>query len=322
MRKFLVFLLTLVATSALAQVVPTTTKMSVSADSVMIGDTLRLNIEIEKDVAQELSIVGFKDNKLTEKIEIVGMPVLDTLSRTARHIKLRLSYLITSFDAGDYVLDKFPMLLGEKEPFDTVFAEGPVEFRVATYQIDTLTQQPVDIRDVLDAPFQWAEVGQWLAENWWIVAAVIFGCAIIFVAIWWYLRRKSKIEALNALPAHAKALMALEALHNKKMWQNGQMKEYFSLLTDILRIYIENRYKIGAMEMTSNEIIAAIKGENPEKLLTPIGELLSLADLVKFAKLQPDAQSCETAYFDVYYYVEQTKEQEQIVDEPKNENKK
>lgn len=308
MRRFFIFLLFIVSVVSHGQVVPTTARMSLSADSVLIGDTLRLNVNIDKDVAQELSVVMFKDNKLSDKIEILGLPTVDTISRTGRHVKLRLGYTLISFDAGDYLIERFPILLGAAVPFDTLFAEGSALLKVGTFEIDTLKQQPEDIKAILNAPFQWAELWQWLGDNWWIPTLGLVVAAMIVGAIWWWRRRRMTQQMIQAaLPAHVRALMALEALHNKKLWQDGRVKEYYSMLTDILRQYIEQRYAIGAMEMTSTEIEKALSGENTEKLLSPIRELLYSADLVKFAKWTPDPTASETAYFDVYYYVEQTK---------------
>lgn len=321
MKRFLLtILLCATVLASFSQLAPTTAKMSLSADSVLIGDTVRLNIDIDKDVAQEISIAMFKDNRLTEQIEIIGNPILDTLSRDGRHIKLRLGYVLTSFDAGSYKLEKFPLLLGQKEPFDTIYAHGQVLMNVGTFEIDTLKDQPYDIAPVMDAPWQWDELWDWIGTNWVLIAGILAGLIVIGGAIWWWLRRKAHKEALASLPPHIKAILALEALHSKKMWQSGQVKEYFSVLTDILRLYIENRYGTAAMEMTTPEILAALKSENPEKIIAPIRELLSLTDLVKFAKLQPDAQQCETSYFDVYYYVEHTKQE--VVENENEKNEK
>lgn len=104
------------------------------------------------------------------------------------------------------------------------------------------------------------------------------------------------------------AIRALEKLHSRKLWQNGKHKEYYSQLADIVRIYIEQRYGIGAMEMTSDQILDAVRNVNDERLREKLRELFGLADLVKFAKLAPTPEDNEQAYFDAYFYVEETKE--------------
>lgn len=323
MRKSLIILFLLAALPFVAkgQFIEPQAKMVLSADSIMIGDTLTLGIEVTKDLAQDISIPTFKENRLTEKIEISDGPRIDTMSINGRNIVLRVNYTITSFDAGNYKLDSFPVLVGLKEPFDTLFALGGDLLKVGTFEIDTTKDKPEDIKAIIDAPYSWEEFKQWMADNWWIVVAIIVGLGAIGFGVWWWLRRKEKIEAAAAVPAHIAAITSLETLRNRKLWQNGRMKDYFSELTDILRLYIERRYGVSALEMTSAEILAALKEFNADdqKLVASLRELFQTADLAKFAKVIPEADDCETSYFDAYYYVEQTKLVEQV--EPTEEQK-
>ena len=100
----------------------------------------------------------------------------------------------------------------------------------------------------------------------------------------------------------------LEALHNQKLWQNNRHKQYYSGITDILRTYIAARWGIGAMEMTSDEIIAALQPvELPDKARMDLTAILRVADLVKFAKAAPEAEENEACYLKAYYFVEETK---------------
>ena len=118
------------------------------------------------------------------------------------------------------------------------------------------------------------------------------------------------------LPPHIVAIAALEALQNQKLWQNNKHKEYYSALTDILRTYLDGRFEVGAMEMTTDEILEAIKSiDLPKKLEMDVVNLLRDADLVKFAKAMPDASENESAFSKVYYFVEETKPVEQTEDE-------
>jgi hypothetical protein len=87
---------------------------------------------------------------------------------------------------------------------------------------------------------------------------------------------------------------------------------YHSRLTDILREYIENRFKIQAMEQTTDEILfgfrnAAVDEESKHKLK----QVLSLADLVKFAKEQPLPNENESSLSNVYDFIHGTKREEE-----------
>ncbi len=111
------------------------------------------------------------------------------------------------------------------------------------------------------------------------------------------------------MPPHVAAIRALEALHHRKLWQNNQHKLYYSGLSDIVRTYIAARFGIGAMEMTSDEILTLLRrGELvPPKSATDLAEVLRDADLVKFAKAVPDGERNEADYLKIYYFVEETK---------------
>ena len=79
------------------------------------------------------------------------------------------------------------------------------------------------------------------------------------------------------------------------MWQQGEIKEYYSQLTDIARNYIEEAIEIPAMESTTSELITALKAASLKKKMTLSQEtirtclerVLKQADLVKFAKSKP-----------------------------------
>ena len=89
-------------------------------------------------------------------------------------------------------------------------------------------------------------------------------------------------------PPHEIALEELKKLEAERLWQQGLIKQYHSRLTDIIRTYIEHRYGIIAMEMTTGEILVALSRAISEKESSEkLSLLLQLADMVKFAKVQP-----------------------------------
>ena len=104
------------------------------------------------------------------------------------------------------------------------------------------------------------------------------------------------------------ALQKLEELKGKKLWQNDQLKEYYSNLSFIVREYIENRFQLRALELTTDEINSLVKGvseiEKTEK--EKLSELLNLADMAKFAKQKPIAVENEEALKNAFVFVERT----------------
>ncbi len=129
---------------------------------------------------------------------------------------------------------------------------------------------------------------------------------------WWSSRRRSPaggVEEPLKKPAHVLALEELGALKDKRLWQQGMVKQYYSEVTEILRRYVENRYAQPALEETTDEILAGLRTQGlPPDLLESCEELLRRADLVKFAKYVPGISDHETTLQGAYAFVERTRE--------------
>jgi len=132
--------------------------------------------------------------------------------------------------------------------------------------------------------------------------------------IWYlrrYLKRKKDPEAFSQIPeepAHIIAFRELDKLKEDKIWARGEVKQYYTRLTEITRQYIERQYGIPAMESTTEEILRAFDRANPEDDLLDeiLRELLELADLVKFAKEDPLPVDNQTNLNNAYIFVQKT----------------
>jgi hypothetical protein len=114
-------------------------------------------------------------------------------------------------------------------------------------------------------------------------------------------------------PAHIIALRELDRIKNEKLWQKDKIKEFYSDVTETLRIYIEDRFDIPAMEQTTDEILTNFKYRKElinEKLFGNLSQILSLADLVKFAKYIPLPDDNNMTLVEAYFFVNATKKEE------------
>ena len=164
-----------------------------------------------------------------------------------------------------------------------------------------------DIKPVEEVPFR---VLDWLPDYWW---AWLLGLLLIAAAIWAY--RKYYKKGINPLkpskkrlPPYEEAMINLQNLKAAQLWQQGQEKEYFTGLTDILRVYIDRRFHINAVEMTSTQIIDTLKKNDETKAVNEQLEMiLEVADIVKFANARPLADDNEVAYQRAVNFVEATR---------------
>jgi hypothetical protein len=101
-------------------------------------------------------------------------------------------------------------------------------------------------------------------------------------------RKKVERKRIYIVPPHAKALAELHALEEKKLWQQGLVKEYHSSITEIIRRYFEDRFRILALESSTTEILEQLnRVVMPENIFNTVKGFLTNADLVKFAKYKP-----------------------------------
>ena len=283
----------------------------VEPDSIFIGDRFEFVIEVEKDLVQSIAFPEFNPDPKSG-LELVESIAPDTLERDGRHLKLRKRYVMAAFEEGFFDLGRACVLYGDKNILDTLYGEGPNVLKVATFVIDSTSQAIFDIKPQKNLPFRFGEISIWLMMA--LGAAVLLAAAGCFIKKWLDKRGKSLKSLFTPappLPPHIVAIKALEELRNRKLWQNNNHKAYYSGLSDILRTYISGRYGIGAMEMTTDEIVAAVRSTGmPAKCIADITTVLRDADLAKFAKFEPAAEQNEGDYDKAYYFVEETKETE------------
>ena len=278
-----------------------------------------------------------------DRLELIEDYPIDTLKVEGRRLHLRKRYRLAVMETGDMHL-RPAILYFEKnrELPDTIWNADTLTLCVARYQdLDTLSflvadpmsQQGFKVDSLLaakqlrtegittqkDLPFKLLEIRDYLIYG--AVALILLALVVWFVAslLYRYMRRReSEVRVMPKLPAHVVANKALVELNNRKLWQNGKFKQYYTALTTIIRVYISDRWGVGALELTTDEIIDALKDiDMPRDSRMSLVAMLRTADMVKFAKAEPEAEQNEENFTRAYYFVENTK----LVDETQNEGK-
>ncbi len=294
--------------TASAQNAPTVTA-SFDRDSILIGDQFHLDVRVEKDMMQVVEFPFLTGGGIGPNVEVLAEFPEDTVTQDGRRQTLLKRYLLTIFDEGDYSMGRFPVVYVDKNIADTLLSRDTLRIRVSTFNIDLEKDKPFDIKPPRGIPLKFGEIGGWFA-----LAAGI--AALIALGIWLSVRYRRYIPFIGQkpqVPPHIVAIQQLEALKHQKLPQNNKHKQYYSGITDILREYMKGRFGISAMEMTTDEILAAVEAPRKEGLVdnrryADLKNILKTADLVKFAKLVPDDEETEAAYYGAYYFVEETKQ--------------
>ena len=281
----LLFLLLISGTIAWGQGYKATAQLEPNV--ILIGDQLNLSLKFSFPSGTQVVWPSIKDTILGN-IQVISRTNVDTSwSADKKNLQLSQKLRLTCFDSGFYTIP--PIRFYYRNLPDTTIRFEQTEIQILTVHtlaVDTtLAIKP--IKGPVKIPFSILEYLPW------IVAGLLF--LIIAFFLLYYLIRRRKGEPIFLLrpsvkyQPHEWALMELEKLRLKKLWQAGKMKEYHTELTDILRKYIEDRFHLMAMESTTGEILEDLEEKTGilKEYRTTLGDILSMADLVKFAKYLP-----------------------------------
>ncbi|MBI9052909.1 MAG: hypothetical protein JEY96_03775 [Bacteroidales bacterium] len=265
----------------------------------LIGDQVGLELHVKQPVNVDVAIPIF-DSELTNQIEIVEQSENDTSLLENGDWLIKKRILITAFDSGYYALPPIPVLYYS----DTIKTE-PLLFKVNTIKVDT-SQAIKDIKMPYAAPLTFKEVLPW--------AGGTIGVALLILVLVYVFRKIKRNEPIIRRlkpkePAHIIALRDLTKLNNDKLWQKERIKLYYTELSDILRVYLWNRYSIRTMERTSEEILESLKISDfkNDELFDELQSIFKISDLVKFAKFKPLPDENATCMNNAYDFVEKTK---------------
>ncbi len=277
--------------------------IKVDSTRYLIGDWI--------DLTAEISLEDFNGNAFIwppiidkwDKFEVLDISPIDTLVKEKTILKQH--YRLITFDTGHFELSPLNFVLVSG---DTI-KSNPLIIQIQGVDIDTTSLDPKPIKAPFKAPFKIKE----------ILPHLLIGLLVVlfFALLIWFLTRKKptektiKIEKEITQPPHEWAIQALQALQKQNLWQEGLVKAYYSELTEIIKTYIELRFKTAALESTSDEVInSLLKLVNPKTTIEQLSYLLKTADLAKFAKSKPLASDNEKCMQIAYEFIDLTKIEE------------
>ena len=288
-------------------------KTALEHDSIWLGDQIKLLIVVEQTAGTKVEFPQLPDSIL--KVEILNKSKIDTSKLEGTSIQLKQTYLITCFDSGAHVIPALVFKIRKEGSIDSLKSNNLTLF-VKMPPVD-LKKGPIDIKKPFSAPITFKEIAPWLF-------GIILICALVFLIVYAISRRHKNKPLFQRplkpkLPPHVIALQELDKLKGEELWQHEKVKDYYTRLTDIVRVYIEERFTISAMEKTTFEILSSFKEKESQivdKSVIELKEILEVADLVKFAKLTPLPDENHHMLSNAYLFVKETAV-EAVVEVPK-----
>jgi len=150
---------------------------------------------------------------------------------------------------------------------------------------------------------------------WKIVYIFIASILLVSLILSVYRKKLAKKFFHDLKPAHEIAYEALTRLANKKLLDDGQIKEFYYEISYILREYIGNRFQIFAVNQTTEEFFMHLKISNPfdDKTKSILLTFSDQADTIKYSCYISDANSARKSCKIVQSFIDNTKIEDTII---------
>lgn len=322
-KKFLILILFILPATGLAQNI--TARASVDTTAYLVGDFIHYKLELSYDNNIKIIPPAIQDSLKDIDILKAGNIIY---SNDAGKKKATLNYLLSKYDSAEVTIP--PIRIFYRTGKDTLSDRGidtadstlksvlsnPVDFSVSLVKVD-LKKDIKDVKDPEKIPLDWLEIIIW----------VLAGLLLLALIIFLYMRYRKKkagkpvVKKVPVIPAHIKALKALKSLEAEELWQNGEIKQYHSEITEIIRGYFNERFGLQALELTTSETLEHLKSRKDASVIMNITEnFLTNADLVKFAKFSPMGSVNEEMMKQAVEIVEKTIPQESVKEKKGDDN--
>lgn len=278
-------------------------KASLDSAYLLMGKQTRLHVSVVGNLPDSCN-VNVVDTAWRD-VEIAGVtePVINDLGNNRK--ELLQDIVVQSFDSGMYTLPPVYFIDGG----ETIASNRPV-LKVLPVAVDSLVTVH-DFTDVVDVKRHFFDYfPDWVTDyGLWILLVLVVIGASVFVYFKWIKQGKLPlVVAKKPVPPYQLAMQQLQTLHEEHLCEKGQEREFYTRLTDILRSYLDARFGINAMEMTSTQIRRCLRDNEHTKMSEKyMSRILEIADFVKFAKIRPLPEDNAGAYKSALQFVEETK---------------
>lgn len=303
---------TTLAVAALAAL-PAASAPSVSVTSsldsayILMGKQTAMHLQVVQDAGVPGEWIETEARNLTPEVYVIKATEADTTDLGNNRLQIERDLIIQAFDSGLYTLPPLNYVVSS----DT-FKTSPLALKVIPVDIDTMTSIHGYAGTVSIPRKFWDYFPDFIADYWiwYVIALVIAGGITAYLLL-----RKKNIKAVftpaeKPIPPYEAAMAQLERLRLRKLCERGQEKEFYTELTDILRVYLQRRFGINAMEMTTTQIKRAVRDNDTTRNSTErMARILEMADFVKFAKVRPLPEDNTSSFNSAVAFIEDTRPQ-------------
>jgi len=278
-----------------------TVKAQVDKAAAAIGDKVKYTIFIEKDKDIEIEPFVFGENLGNFAIKDFGSKKSTFFNKE----KISQWYILDTYITGKTTIPKVTLKYKSKNDLDW----SQIEAGEVSVEVKSLLDESgpnAQMRDIK------GPVGLPSAIIKYLIPLGLLFLVILGSLAGYFLKKNKEENVVPKRPAHEIALEKLEALRLKDYISRGLIKEYYTEVSDIIRHYLENRFRLKAPEMTTEEFLVSVRdaGELISEHKNLLKEFLLCADLVKFAKYAPLPDEVNSIFDSAKRFIDQTKENE------------
>ena len=275
----------------------------VDKSKITIGDLVKYSVVVTRDEKLKVQMPGPAAN--LGAFEIRDYEIYDPEKVNGKVVE-KFDYVISTFDTGEYEIP--PLVIRYTAPGDTLAKE----LRTEKIKILVESLKPSaagDIKDIKPPLEILRDYRRLIYPSIGGLAVVLFGILIFY----FFRRRKMGTGLLPRKmkpprPPHEVALEELDELIASTRLAERKVKEFYIRLSEIIRRYVEGRFFIIAMEMTTEQLLSQMRETDVDPIhVELLRELLESCDLVKFAKYIPTEEENQKTIAQAYDFVNHTK---------------
>lgn len=270
---------------------------SVDRAEVFIGDLITYTVAITYDTTMQLippplgANLGAFDVKDYKSDIVTELP--DGRERTES------SFILSTFTTGDYIIPPVPVGFKLADGSRKVLLSEAVPITVKSMLLDG--DDSTDIH-ALKEPHEFMRD----LTTYYLLGGL--GALVLLSLFWFWWRWRHRLaidQEVDLRPAWEIAFEQLALLKQEDLPGRGHSKQYYINLTEIARDYLGRMYAVNVLDMTTEEFIGQFTETRlPDNLLDDSSSFLRHADLVKFAKFEPQAERMQSDFEFVHSVVE------------------
>jgi hypothetical protein len=257
--------------AAIDAAIPVQAGANIDHDSVTVGDVVTLTLRVRAPLGAAINFPTGLDS--VGPVQSLEPPLVRNGADSSSAADRLAVYRVAPWDVGALQLRLGDVLVQTDDGERRITPPLPTLFVRTVLPADTTLRVPKPARELL-TPL--------VPTAWWLWALGALAVLLVGLGIWWWSRRRNQSDVPTGDP-YADAENAFGRIERLGLVQAGEPGRHAALMTDVLRRYVASRVTGASLALTSQELLAAVRGSATVPYAR-LDALLAIVDPVKFAR--------------------------------------